>query len=492
MWRLLFFCTLVLAKEVWNVKVAQPQVFAINHGVRYIDTVQDYSIFESTHYTSNAFFATDGLHRDERRKHYKRSADPLFPQQWHLHTLNIAQVHRTGRGVTVAIVDDGLESTHPDLQPNFDASLSWDFNHNRPNVIPSHSDGHGTAAAGVCCAVAHNGICGQGVAPSAKLIGLELISAATYDYQEAQAFSRNAGKIHIYSNSWGPEDSGRHMDGPGRITKAALKRLNQIVVWAAGNGHENQDNINYDGYANSPYTLAIGAVDHNGQPAWYSERGACLFAVAPSSGAGLGITTTDLAGSYGYSRGLCTNQFGGTSSAAPLAAGIFALMLEENPRLSQRDIMHIVAKISKHGHTHDKGFGLLEIPPLLEAAKTHVHVPDMTKRKSGVIMVNKPIPEDGSWLVQRITVPTGLQFIEQIGVTVHMLHGRHGQVLVELGDSVLAEHRGDVHGGSSIWTYTTLHEWGNSSRVWDFRIRDDTVDEFTGMLISVSLTLYGY
>ena len=492
MWILWLLLALGYSKEIWNVKVSNPRVFAINHGVKYLDTVQGYSIFESTRHTSNAFFETDGLYRDERKKQFKRSADPLFPQQWHLHTLHINQVHRTGRGVTVAIVDDGLEHTHPDLHPNFDASLSWDINHNRPDVTPSHYDGHGTSAAGVCCAAQGNGICGRGVAPDAKLIGLELISENTYDYQEAQAYSRNAGRIRIYSNSWGPEDSGRHMEAPGRITKRALKRSGQIIVWAAGNGRQNQDNINYDGYANNPYTIAIGAVDHNGAQASYSEPGACLFAMAPSSGAGMGVTTTDLAGRYGYSRGLCTNQFGGTSSAAPLAAGIFALMLEENPHLSWRDVMHIIVKTSKTGHTHEMGFGVLDIPPLLEAAKTHTSVPPMAKRKSGVITVSAPIPDNGSWLVKRITVPNGLNFVEQIAVTVHMVHARHGQVLVQLGDSVLAEHRDDLHSGASVWTYTTVHEWGNSSNVWDFRIRDDTQDGFTGMLLSVSLTLFGY
>lgn len=493
--------TLCLAGDRWSIKLEKgkdPRVFALEHNVKYITSVMDYSIFESTRMTPTVFYATPGLHKDTKSKKFKRYAsrtsDPLFPQQWHLHTLGIDQIpdgNATGQGVTVAIVDDGLEYDHPDLQDNFDARNSWDFNYNQPNVTPFHRDGHGTCAAGVCCA-ARNNICGRGVAYNAKVAGIRLIARDTYDYQEAQGLSHKHDKIDIYSCSWGPQDSGRHMAAPGRVTRDVLKTTGSIYVWAGGNGRESQDNGNYDGYANSPYTLTIGAVDHLNNQAWYSEPCACLLAVAPSSGSGVGVTTTDLKGNWGYSRGECTNQFGGTSSAAPLAAGIFALMLEINHNLTSRDIMHIVAQTSKTGHTHEKGFGVLEIPPLLVATRSHQLVPKQIKVKSGIVSINQPIPDDGTWLKHTIHTEHTLQFIEQIAVTVHMVHARHGQVLVELGNSRLAEHRGDEHGGSSIWTYTTLHEWGKRDKDWEFRIRDDTHDRFTGSLISVSLTFFGY
>lgn len=482
------------AGDRWSVELPKeinPQEFALEHNVKFIKTLFGWSIFETHQGTKNAFFGTRGLHRDKKRRQRKR--DPLFPMQWHLHRLQINQVEKTGAGVTIAIVDDGLQTSHPDLAVNVDLSLSYDFNHHKADVNPYRDDGHGTSAAGVCCA-AVNDICGRGVAHNAKIAGIKLIAQPAYDYQEAEALTHHNDKIRIYSNSWGPEDSGMHMVEPGPVLKSAFKRMfpRVIYVWAGGNGRTSQDNANYDGYANSPYTLAIGAVDHNGDQSYYSESGACLLAVAPSSGAGSSIVTTDLKGPYGYSRGECTMRFGGTSSSAPLAAGIFALLLEVNPHLTARDIMHIVANVSPQGHTHEKGFGELIIPPLIEAAKTHTLVPPMQKVKSGIIQIRQPIPDDGSWFEKVVHVQHGLQFIEQIAVTVHMIHDCHGQVHVRLGSSILAEHRGDCNGGSSTWTYTTLHEWGKRDKDWTFKIRDDTPDNRHGMIMSVSLTLFGY
>lgn len=497
---LLLFIVSAIAGERWSLKMdhgMDPRLFAMEHNVRYITNVSGYGIFESGRMTNNMFFASEGLHKDVQTRKFKRYAsrtsDPLFPQQWHLQNIgvNLIPHNNTGRGVVVAIVDDGLEHAHPDLQANFDASLSWDYNHNAPDVNPYHRDGHGTAAAGVCCA-AQNNICGRGVAHNAKLAGIRLIAEGTYDYQEAQGLNHKTDKIHIFSCSWGPEDSGRHMEGPGRVTRHVLKNSKAIYVWAGGNGRQNQDNGNYDGYANSPYTLTIGAVNHNGDQAWYSEPCACLLAVTPSSGAGKGVVTTDLMGAWGYSRGQCTDQFGGTSSAAPLAAGIFALLLEQHPGLTARDIMHLVARVSDTGHTHEKGFGLLDAPKLIQAAKTHTLVPRLIRVKSGIEQINLPIPEDGTWLTHTIHCPHSLQFIEQIAVTVHMVHACHGQVLVELGNSRLAEHRPDTTGGSLVWTYTTLHEWGSREQTWQFRIRDDTTDRQQGQLLSVSLMFFGY
>ena len=101
------------------------------------------------------------------------------------------------------------------------------------------------------------------------------------------------------------------------------------------------DNCNYDGYASSPYTIAVGAIDNYGRHSFYSEPCAALLVVAPSDGGSAGVSTTD-AVIQGSSE--CTSEFGGTSSAAPLVAGVVALMLEANARLSWRDVQLILAR----------------------------------------------------------------------------------------------------------------------------------------------------
>ena len=121
------------------------------------------------------------------------------------------------------------------------------------------------------------------------------------------------------------------------------------------------DNSNYDGYANSIHTIAVGASSYFGDRASYSEPGTNLVVAAPSGGGagqifeivinGLpyqfpypGVTTTDIAGFSGYDQGDYTPTFNGTSAAAPMVSGVVALMLEANPALGWRDVQEILLR----------------------------------------------------------------------------------------------------------------------------------------------------
>lgn len=450
------------------------------------------------------------------RQQYKRNSytDPYYWRQWHLrdHATGVGteQVqHGGGEGVVVAIVDDGLQHIHPDLSPNYQAAWSYDFNDNDGDPAPSFYDGHGTSAAGVCCAAA-NRACGVGVAPKATLVGLRLIGAATYDYQEAEALGHEPDHIHIYSNSWGPYDDGRTMSGPGRLTAETMKQavqqgrhgLGSIYVWAGGNGRRQQDNCNYDGYANSRYTIAVGAMGHDGKVAWYSEPCAMLMVVAASSGQrGWGVVTTDLTGRNGYDPGDCTSTFGGTSSAAPLVAGAVAVLLGEYPQLSWRDVQHLLAKAAiqvdanavpnerGYAHSHDYGFGRVRLPELLEAAKGWQAVPLARECTVSNDQVNAQVP-----LLHDITVGACyFGFIEHVELTLSLSGSRVGSLTIELtspsgATSVLAQPHADKH-TQMHWRFGSLHHWGESQPqgMWKLRIRGDP-----GKLTAYRLHIHGY
>jgi subtilisin family serine protease len=257
---------------------------------------------------------------------YTRIADPLYGDQWHLHAhpysvdADHAGADVDGRGVTVAIVDDGLQHTHPELQTNVDLAGSYDYNDDDGDPQPTKSDqAHGTACAGVVAGARENGHCGRGVAPATRLVGVRTIAAPVTDLTEAAALSHDAiSAVDVYSCSWGPYDDGRTMAAPGYLTQRALAsnagglrgRLGKgsIYVWAAGNGRQNGDSCAFDGYASNPYVIAIGAIDHTGNQSWYSESCAALMAVMPSSGAMRGIVTADLMGHQGYTPGECTTH----------------------------------------------------------------------------------------------------------------------------------------------------------------------------------------
>lgn len=507
------------ASSHWAVELEKgvdPAQFALEHGLTYVERIADFDIFEANTENSNMNFQmADNVIsavQQKARKHYTRSinSDPLYSSQWHLRVVNATAAWDAGyfgSKVVIGIVDDGLQHSHPDLAANYAARHSWDFNYNDRDPSPSRDDGHGTSAAGVAAAVRNNGHCGSGVAPRAKIAGLRLIARAVYDYVEAKALSYHRNAIKIYSCSWGPPDEAMDMVGPGQVTKNILKSgyaAGSIFVWAGGNGRGHGDNINYDGYANNIHTIAIGAIDSNGNQAYYSESGAPLFAVTPSNGASKGIVTTDLMGPYGYSNGECTMNFGGTSSAAPLAAGIVALLVQKHPHLDARGVQHLIARGATkihtsdsdwthhnvHGitHSHKYGFGLLEISKLLETPLPH-YGPLKVIQTGFIKNLRMTLPCEKSF---RIAKPLG--FIEQVEVIVSFYSNKRGNVeilLVKDGvTSILAEKHGDRHRGMTTWTYTTVRHWGDTNlptSEWTVKLRGSE-----SQLRGVGIKVYGF
>jgi kexin len=251
--------------------------------------------------------------------------DPIFREQWHLfnvvqkgHDVNVSDVWRqgvTGKGSTVAIVDDGLDMYSDDLKDNYFAEGSWDFNDHTAEPKPRLSDDrHGTRCAGEIAAV-RNDVCGVGVAYDSKVAGMELnlttessrltvvgiriLSKIISDADEAVAMNYAFQKNQIYSCSWGPPDDGQAMDAPGLLIKRAMLNGVQngrdgkgsVFVFASGNGAKSEDNCNFDGYTNSIYSITVGAIDRKGQHPYYSELCSASMVVTYSSGSGDAIVS---------------------------------------------------------------------------------------------------------------------------------------------------------------------------------------------------------
>ena len=195
----------------------------------------------------------------------------------------------------------------------------------------------------------------------ADLIGIRLIACSNTDQDEADSIGHRRDLVAISSNSWGPSDSGKVVSGPGPLLQASLEDnmyqgrggLGTIVTLAGGNGRNNDDNSNYDGYANSRFTIGVAAITDYGDQAWYSEDGANILVAAHSRGGSQGITTADIRGSGGYTSSDINNDFGGTSSATPLVSGVIALMLEANPSLTYRDVQHVLVHSARTNDASD-------------------------------------------------------------------------------------------------------------------------------------------
>ncbi|XP_067364102.1 proprotein convertase subtilisin/kexin type 7 isoform X2 [Channa argus] len=434
--------------------------------------------------------------------------DPRYPKQWHLHNkinmgmdINVTGVWEhniTGQGVTVVVVDDGVEHTHQDIQPNYSPEGSYDLNSNDPDPMPHpdvHSDNHhGTRCAGEIAAVPNNSVCAVGVAYGSKVAGIRVLDGPLTDSLEAIAFNKHYQINDIYSCSWGPDDDGRTVDGPHPLGKAALQHgviagrrgFGSIFVVASGNGGQYNDNCNYDGYANSIYTITIGAVNEKGRMPFYAEECASMLAVTFSSGNNnlRSIVTSDWSMQQGTG---CTEGHTGTSAAAPLAAGMIALMLQVRPCLSWRDVQHIITftatkcdvsadwRVNGAGfhHSHQHGFGLLNAWRLVNAAKVWESVPFLVSYESSVFKKEELIPKYADELIHTWTVSaddlreSGMETLEHVAVTVTITHPCRGNVEIVLVcpsgmPSVIGARRAidSDSTGYQDWTFSTVRCWG--------------------------------
>ncbi len=525
---LLLFVSIVLGKE-YVIRLPEgtsPEQVATEEGlllVRELDHLRGYFLFEGERNAGKQATNYDFIEEQVKTQKYKRGNDPLYPYQWHLNVpVSIERyawnMSITGQGVTIGVVDDAVQHTHPDLAHAYRAALSHDFNDEDSDPAPYYeSDSHGTSVAGIALASRDDGSCGAGVAPQASLAGLRLIAAPFSDLTESEASSHQMHNIDIYSNSWGPQDDGKTLAGPGSLSQLARSIAVQhgrhgkgnVYVWAAGNGRRNGDNCNYDGWANSRFSITVAAVSFNERVSWYSEPCAAVLISAPSSGEGRGIITSDLMGIYGGDRSDCRPEFGGTSAATPYISGVVALLLQANPALGWRDVQGILVESARFpangsrngwvqngaGHlvSHDYGFGIVNVETALTLARNWIIFEpkeQINVNRRGPLS-NEPISRH--WKRSHVSVSEEL-IIEHVEIRVVAIHPRRGDLEFAIESpsgtrSILASEHGD-DAPDYRWTFGSVQQWGESSQGdWTFHFVDRNVGR--GNLHSWELRLYG-
>lgn len=481
--------------------------------------------------------------------------DPLFPDQWTLKntgqgggqlgadvSISTAWDKYRGRGVKITVVDDGVDYRHRDLAANCQVALGYDYRDDDPDPIfeglegedlfgDPQADSHGTAVAGVIGAVGNNRIGVCGAAFGATLVPVRLIGGNSGDDQQARALTHRFAEIAVSNNSWGENDDGSTIDGPGLLLQTAIQKgaeqgrggRGTIYVWAAGNGAKQGDNANNDGYVNSIYTVGVGALNDLGKRASYSEPGACLIISAPSGRdfeRPQGTVTTDLTGDFGYNHvgafeelpGVdYTRHFNGTSAASPLAAGCIALMLEANPLLGWRDVQEILlrtaAKADPQNHdwitnkagfqfNHEFGGGRLDASAAVEKALSWKLLGAQRKVTfAGPARSPQAIPDNnanGTNVTFNITADFR---VEHVTLDVNIQHESRGQILLELISpagtvSRLFEPHRDPNAGLQF-RQMSVFNWGERSvGAWKARVSDRTAGK-TGSIVLFKLTLFG-
>ncbi len=482
--------------------------------------------------------------------------DSRFGSQWHLLNtgqsggtpgmdINVVDVwdDYTGAGVIVAIVDDSVSYTHPDLDDNYDTALDRDAAENDDDAYPSSADdNHGTAVAGVIAAE-NNGSNVVGVAYDATIVGLRIgYTASDGPSQPASNYNYAAANgIDVLNNSWGYDGFFSDADdfnnsefsglaaGLENLVVNGRDGLGSIVFFSSGNSGDQGQDANYHNLLNSRYTIAVGAIDRTGVITDFSTPGAPVFVVLP----GQGIFTTDREGTDGYRFG---NFVGldGTSFSSPIGAGIAALILEANPDLGWRDVQEIFALSAiqidashtswtengasnwNGGGLHTSrwyGFGLTDTLAAVRMAETWTLQSTSANEVSvsGSSSNSIAIPDLGT-ITDTITINSGVN-IDHVLITLDISHtapvdlivtlispdGTESQLIVQPGlvpgsDTTPQDGTAGDDGVPSAnisFTLSSTEFWGETGEgVWTIRIQD-SLQQDSGTLNSWSIDLYG-
>ncbi|MFO1497391.1 MAG: S8 family serine peptidase [Verrucomicrobiota bacterium] len=375
--------------------------------------------------------------------------------------LNVRRAWSETRGdnVVIAIADDGFELDHPDLAARAADAPHFNFISGQTNGMPSGLfASHATAVAGLAAATANNGIGITGVAPEARLASW-VIFGANDDLVSEEAlmdmFQYQSNVVSVQNHSWGKI-------GPEQLRVSSLEDLalenaiqsgrsgrGVIIVRAGGNGREDGNDANEDGYVADPRVIGVAAARLDGSIARYSSPGACILVAAPSGDRsptvidpcvpdGNNLTTTDRQGSRGYNQDASTlggdyttgeTGFSGTSAATPQIAGVAALLLGANPGLTYRDVQQILALSSRQTDpsdaslatnsagfavSHNMGFGVPDAGQAVQLARAWSNRPALTT-VTYTLTNAAAIPEDGLRLhVDGPDVPENLRFIQAL------------------------------------------------------------------------------
>ncbi len=241
--------------------------------------------------------------------------DPLRPTQWAFDdaSYEAAWDCGTGAGVTVAVLDTGVDTTHPEFAgrvtagPRFVGSAIAD-----PTGGRDDAHGHGTHVAGTVAAAANNGQGVAGVAPGASLLSVQVLD------ESGSGLSSGIAAGITWSVQRGADVINLSLGGPSTMPDVAAAiehaRSNGVVVVAAAGNDGSSSTVSYP--ARHGQVVAVGAHEIGRTHSAFSNRGPELDVSAPGSS----IRSTQPGGTYSYKSG--------TSMAAPHVAGVAALMLD--------------------------------------------------------------------------------------------------------------------------------------------------------------------
>jgi serine protease AprX len=335
----------------------------------------------------------------------------------------------TGHGVRIAILDSGIDATHPDLALGTktvqnvkllgytkifrDTVFTLEDQQNTDTTT-----GHGTHVAGI--AAGSGGLAGgqyAGVAPGADLVGigaadgLEMLTAlGGYDWILGH---RQQYGIRVINNSWADGKIAYDPNDPLNVASKAAHDAGITVVFAAGNDGKTSGNI-YNRYAWPDWVIGVAGVDKLGKPADYSSTGDATHHPTVSAPGSWIVSTRAQTGVVSFPNQLPIDPTDpanprvvspelwpyytamlGTSMAAPHVAGVVALMLEAFPGLTPDQVKTVIAETATPiagCAPADCGSGLVNALSAVRGALGAMNEPPVAALSLSVTVGAAPLP----------------------------------------------------------------------------------------------------
>jgi subtilisin family serine protease len=411
----------------------------------------------------------------------------------------------------VAIADDAVDLNHLDFQGTGKIVAPKDLKDQDFLPMPGSSDeSHGTACAGIAVAE-ENGVGIAGVAPGCALMPLRTTGFLDDESIEQLFDYCVANNASVISCSWGAASvyfslSLRQRAALTRAATQGRRGKGCVIVFAAGNANRPVNGTIYErswpnnllngptnwlgGFTIHPDVITVSACTSLSKKAAYSNWGINVSVCAPSNNAppgmwfqqtgyiytapevtaplpGLGMFTADLVGAAGYESGDFVRNFGGTSSACPVVAGVAALVLSANPNLTAGEVKRLLQETADkivdrdadpqlgmrlgtydtNGHSQWFGYGKVNALKAVQAAqlKATQNSQSVTRRISGRNDQSVAIPDDNPQGISSAIRLTDSAVVREIQVKVHIEHSFLGDVEVSLnaptGETVLLQSR---------------------------------------------------
>ena len=324
-------------------------VYAMKQSRKYL---QDMS---ADYHVSVSDLDEDGQRLPQSPKYYVSDAD--YALQTYLDYLNMGDVWytATGAGVTVAVIDTGIDTSHPEFLGRIS---EYSYNASEDKVVKDWNDwsliedtyGHGTAVTGVIAAPMHVGNV-VGIAPNAEILVIKVacdengnfLRASDLVYGIYYAIEQNVDVINM---SFG---------GTQNLYEEAIRQAydNDILCVAAA-GNKSTPVLTYP--AANEHVIGVGALGNGWELANYSNYGENTMVVAPGT-----THTTLMGGTYG--------NMTGTSLAAPIVTGAIALLMQTNRYMSYDQVTEILYAscydLGEPGRDWYYGFGAVDISALI-------------------------------------------------------------------------------------------------------------------------------